>query len=73
MLTKKIFLASSNESVDDRREFESYVRRKNDGLIEKGVYLQPIMWENFLDAMSRSRLQDEYNKAINETLLLFRY
>ncbi len=25
-----------------------------------------VRWENFLDAMSETRLQDEYNKAIRE-------
>ena len=32
--------------------------------MQKDVFLEIIMWEDFLDAMSQTRLQDEYNKAI---------
>ena len=32
--------------------------------VKEGVYLEIVRWENFLDAMSETRLQDEYNKAI---------
>jgi hypothetical protein len=28
------------------------------------MYLEIVRWENFLDAMSGTRLQDEYNQAI---------
>ena len=34
--------------------------------MKDGVYLTIVRWENFLDAMSETRLQDEYNKAIRE-------
>lgn len=30
----------------------------------RGTYLQIVRWENFLDAMSDTRLQDEYNEAL---------
>ena len=63
---KKLFLASSSELQEDRKEFELFIRRKNDHWVPKGVYLKPILWENFLDRMSKTRLQDEYNKAIRE-------
>jgi hypothetical protein len=66
MQTKKIFLASSSELKDDRDQFEIFIARKNDEWVEKGVHLKPVKWENFLDAMSQTRLQDEYNKAIAE-------
>jgi hypothetical protein len=35
-------------------------------LIDKGIFLELVLWEDFLDAMSQTRLQDEYNKAIKE-------
>jgi hypothetical protein len=60
----RIFLASSQELRDERDEFDLYVRQQNDWLIEKGIYLKVTRWENFLDAMSETRLQDEYNKAV---------
>lgn len=63
----KIFLASSSELADDRREFEIFISRENKKWIDKNVFLQLILWEDFIDAMSQSRLQDEYNKAARES------
>lgn len=60
----RIFLASSAELREDRDEFDRYFRQLNDQLLEEGVYLQVVRWENFLDAMSDTRLQDEYNKEL---------
>ena len=66
LTTIKIFLASSVELKDDRDEFDLYFRQQNDHLKEQGVYLEIIRWENFLDSMSKTRLQDEYNKALRD-------
>lgn len=62
--TIRIFLASSSELREDRDEFDLYFRTQNDQLIKRGIYLQIVRWEYFLDAMSETRLQDEYNKEI---------
>ena len=64
MQTKRIFLASSSELKDDRKEFEIFVNRKNKDWVDQGVFLELIVWEDFLDAVSQTRLQDEYNKKI---------
>lgn len=64
MANTKIFLASSAELVDDRREFEIFINRKNKDWHARGVFLELIVWEDFLDALSPTRLQDEYNAAI---------
>ncbi len=66
MKKQTIFLASSSELKDDRDQFEIYIGRKNKQLFEKGIFFELILWEDFLDAMSQTRLQDEYNKAISE-------
>ena len=66
MQTKRIFLASSSELKDDRKEFEIFVNRKNKDWVDQGVFLAAIVWEDFLDAVSQTRLQDEYNKKIRE-------
>lgn len=66
MQTQKIFLASSSELKEDRKEFEIFINRKNNDWVDKGVFLKLIVWEDFLDALSPTRLQDEYNKAIRE-------
>lgn len=61
---RQIFLASSSELVDDRREFEIFINRQNKRWHERGLFLELVVWEDFVDAMSRTRLQDEYNRAI---------
>src|SRR5262249_28588646 len=62
----RIFLASSAELREDRDAFDLYFRQQNDQLRKKGGYLEIVRWESFLDAMSDTRLQDEYNKAIRD-------
>ena len=62
----RIFLASSSELSEERIAFEEYFRRQNDYLRREGIYLEIIRWEHFLDAMSKTRLQDEYNQKVRE-------
>lgn len=66
MLRKKIFLASSSELKDDREQFEILLARKNKDWVGRGAFLELVVWEDFLDAVSQTRLQDEYNRAIRE-------
>ena len=60
----KIFLASSAELKDDREKFEQFIGRKNKLLNKKNRFLELVIWEDYIDAMSKTRLQDEYNKAV---------
>lgn len=62
--TITIFLASSEELREDRDAFDLYFRQQNDRLCQQGVYWKIVRWENFLDAMSDTRLQDEYNRKV---------
>lgn len=64
MQTIKLFLASSAELEADRKEIEIMIARKNHDWVPRGIQLKLEIWENFLDAMSQTRLQDEYDKAI---------
>ncbi len=64
--TIKIFLASSSELKEERKEFEIFINRKNNILQKRDVFLKLIIWEDFIDAMAQKRLQDEYNKVISE-------
>lgn len=66
MIKKKLFLASSSELADDRKEFEIFINRRNKEWVDRGVFLELVIWEDFLDAVSRTRLQDDYNQAIRE-------
>ena len=74
MLSKKIFLASSAELKEDREQFEIFIGRKNKAWHNKGIFLELNIWEDFIDAVSQTRLQDEYDKVIKESdifLMLF--
>ncbi len=64
--TIRIFLASSAELEKERDAFELYFRQLNDIFHKQGIYLQVDRWENFIDALSPTRLQDEYNQDIKK-------
>ena len=59
-----IFLASSSELRADRDAFDLHFRQLNDQFLEKGIYLTINRWENFLDAMAPTGLQEQYNQAV---------
>ena len=63
-LKSTIFLASSSEIKAERGAFEARIYRKNKLWHEAGIFLHLDVWEDYVDAMSRTRLQDEYNVAI---------
>lgn len=60
----RIFIASSWQLRRDRAAFRELIMEQNNVWHEQGAFLQVVGWEHFLDAMSPTRLQDEYNKAI---------
>lgn len=62
----KIFIASSWELREDRRAFRELILEQNNAWHQQGVFLRVIGWEYFLDAVSPTRLQDEYNEKIRE-------
>ena len=63
----RIFLASSKELKNDREQFEIFIARENNRLIEDGIYLNLAVWEGFIDAMSKTCLQDEYNNVVKHS------
>lgn len=62
----RIFLASSAELEEHRREFRQFIADQNDlpTWKQRGIRFEVVRWEHFIDAMSDTRLQDEYNKAV---------
>jgi len=62
-----IFLASSFELKAEREQFEIFINRENKRLHEQGVFINLEIWEDFIDAMSQTRLQDEYNKVVKQS------
>lgn len=64
MQTRKIFLASSAELRADRIAFELMIGQLNQDWVPRDTFFHLVVWENFIDAMSKDGLQQEYNKAI---------
>lgn len=64
MTKLKLFLASSSELAEDRREFEIFIARENKILAKMNLFLELVIWEDFIDAMSKTRLQNKYNEVI---------
>jgi hypothetical protein len=62
----KIFLASSSELRTDRDQFKMFLYDESIRLNKSGLILEIVQWENFLDAVSQTNLQDEYNKALKQ-------
>ena len=63
--TIKIFLSSTSELKEDRDQFQIFISEQNHFLHNKGIFLELILWENYLDAMS-PYLQEKYNKGVEE-------
>lgn len=60
----KIFLASSNELIEDRKELEIRINRKNKIISDSGHFVHLENWEDLSTKMSKTRSQDEYNEKI---------
>jgi hypothetical protein len=66
MQVKKIFLASSAELEEDRRAFQLMFTRLNPQWRSRELTFDVVLWESFIDAMSKEGLQQEYNKAARD-------
>ena len=72
MTATQIFLASSAELKEDRKEFKLYIAGKNDMLEKKGVYLKLLTWEDsFVNAIVEDGLQTKYDEAIKQCDVIF--
>jgi hypothetical protein len=68
--TIKIFLASSAELKEDRDAFELHFLRKNKYFRRQGFEVEVFRWETSLDAISDTRMQEEYNKKVRQSDIL---
>jgi len=68
--TIKIFLASSAELKEDRDAFELHFLRKNKYFRRQGFEVEVLRWETSLDAISDTRMQEEYNKKVRQSDIL---
>ena len=59
-----VFLASSSALNEERKQIENWISRKNDSLLEYGVYLRLVIWEKLTGAFSTTHKQEEFNKQV---------
>ena len=62
----KIFLASSNELENERRQFEIEIYRKTKRWFNKGIFLHLAVCEDLSARLSSTGSQSEYNNYIKE-------
>ncbi|MGV8134420.1 MAG: carboxypeptidase-like regulatory domain-containing protein [Mangrovibacterium sp.] len=67
MNTVKIFLASSAELDNDKKEFELFISRKNKDLHSRRIFLELTTWKDFISSIREGRTQDEYNRYIRSS------
>lgn len=62
----RLFLASSADLKSEREAFEREIYRKTKVWKEDGLFLHLDIWEDLSQAMSATRLQDEYNRYVRQ-------
>ena len=56
-----VFLASSEELAQERKDFADFMYQRSQAL---GILINTIMWENSIsNSMSKTCLQDKYNNS----------
>lgn len=60
----KIFIGSSSELDEDRRQFDNYFSDKNKIYLRRYICFDQRTWKDFRSAVSQTRLQDRYNDYI---------
>ena len=66
-----VFLASSEELIEDRRAVGDLFQFLNNIYTERGVFLRLETWEYGSSAIVNGRKQDEYNQLIRDSDLCF--
>ncbi|MEM9091264.1 MAG: NB-ARC domain-containing protein [Cyanobacteria bacterium P01_F01_bin.53] len=62
----KIFLASSAELADDRKEFKAFIHSKNNEWSDWGIRFRLEIWEDTSSALAADGSQSEYNKILRD-------
>ncbi|MCI0470123.1 MAG: NACHT domain-containing protein [Candidatus Aminicenantes bacterium] len=60
----KLFLASSDELNDERKEIARLVLRRNNAWTEKDVYVEVVDWHDLLHSFRGERIQDYFNREM---------
>ena len=64
MKTITVFLASSNELINDRNSFQALIAKLDDIYEPRGIRIKCRRWEDFPAYCTGERTQDVYNKTV---------
>ena len=60
----KIFLASSSDLSDERKEIALWISRKNRTLLKENMFLELVIWEELLHSLQNKSIQDYFNNEM---------
>ncbi len=67
MKTIKVFIASSAELDEDKRQFDLYFSQKNKSYRKRNIDFEQRTWKDFPSHLTGRRLQDSYNDFIKKS------
>ena len=62
--TIKIFLSSSGELKQERKEIALFISQKNTTLVKQNIFLELVLWEEKLLSFRGERIQDYFNEEM---------
>jgi len=62
----KVFLVSSGELKPERDQIEKLVSQMNRRLLDRGFFIDLVLWEDQLQSFRRDRAQDGFNERLLE-------
>ena len=65
--TITIFLASSDELINDRDSIDLFIHKLNDIYVPRGIHVECKRWEDFIAYCTGTRTQDDYNKVVAQS------
>ena len=66
----RIFIASSKELIEERNSIEILINRENKKLNSRGLFLETVNLEDFLESISKEGKPNDYKKAITQCDIL---
>lgn len=60
----KVFIVSSGELTEERKEIALFLYRENKPLVDKDIFLDLVIWEELLHSFRGERIQDYFNEEM---------
>jgi hypothetical protein len=60
----KLFLASSGDLENERKEISLWINRKNKRFIKNNTFIELVIWEDLLHSFQGERIQDYFNQEM---------